>query len=394
MSISSGIEVLRDDAYRPLHGLRVGLLTNPSAIDHHLETTLKILLQAEQVRLTALFAPEHGLYGAAPDGEKIPPSVDLCSGLPVYSLYGDHLRPTPEMFEAMDAVVCDIQDIGIRYYTFTWTISYLLDAVGECGIQVFILDRPNPLGGLRIDGPLLEPEFSTLVGRYPVPVVHGMTLGELLWMVNERWNPHPAQLTVIPCRNLNRATTWDQTGLPWAIPSPNMPHLSTLQHYAGACLIEGTNLSEGRGTTLPFEIVGAPWIDPYHLANTLNRQAWADRFGVRFRPHSFQPTASKFAGQVCYGVQAYIIQPAKWQPIHAWLEVISAIRASYPEEFAWLPPYTPNGLYHFDRLIGTAQVREGIEQGEALDALTASWKVQANEFASQRQPFLLYPQTR
>src|SRR5690606_39152172 len=198
------------------------------------------------------------------------------------------------------------------------------------------LDRPNPLSGAAIDGPVLEPEMASFVGRFPVPVRHGMTLGELAGLINATWNPAPADLAVVPCTGWRRDMAWDQTGLPWVSPSPNMPTLSTLHHYPGACLVEGTQLSEGRGTALPFEIVGAPWIDSLALADRLNGEAWAAERGARFRSHTFQPFHSKWAGKVCHGVQVHITDPARWRPIHVWLGVIITLRAEYPGHFAWL----------------------------------------------------------
>lgn len=386
----TGLEVLRADGYKPLRGQRVGLFTNPSAINSEFDSAYFVLWRSDRVNLISLFAPEHGLSTLQPAGETVKTQRDLATGLMVHSLYGRDKRPTPEMLADIDVLVCDIQDIGIRYYTYVWTISHILDAAAEAGVTVVVLDRPNPLGGETIYGPSLEPGFTSLVGRYPIPVQHGMTLGELLWMINETWNPHLARLSIIPCENWQRDMTWQQTGLPWVLPSPNIPSERTLQHYAGACLVEGTNLSEGRGTTLPFEVVGAPWIDAIGLAQHLNSQPWCDTYGVRFRAHQFQPLESKYAGEHCQGVQVYIVDRAKWRPIEAWLSVIAAIRHLYRDKFVWLPPATENGLRHFDRLIGTHRIRESIDMKKPVHELAAYWHVAADEFAEARQPFLLY----
>jgi uncharacterized protein YbbC (DUF1343 family) len=393
MPVQTGIEVLRGRDYADLRGLRVGLMTNPSAIDRALISTYRLLTAAPGLHLTALFAPEHGFAAALPDAEHVSHQTDPRTRLPVYSLYGESYRPTPEMLRAVDVLVCDIQDIGVRFYTFVWTVTHILEAAGAAGVRVLILDRPNPLGGVRVMGPLLDPTLTSFVGRVPLPVTHGLTLGELARMFNARWNPTPAELAVIPCAGWQRAQTWEQTGLPWVPPSPNMPRLSTLAQYPGACLIEGTTLSEGRGTALPFEIVGAPWIDAQTLADALNAAGWG---GVRFRPHTFQPTASKWAGQVCGGVQVYITDPAQWQPIETWLGVIQTIRALYPDHFSWLLPgaagVEQGTVWHFDRLIGAAAYRQRIDQGAALDDLIAGWEADTRAFRAESQAYWLYPE--
>lgn len=351
-------------------------MTNASAVDSDFRLTVDVL--RENVPLVALFSPEHGFASAAADGETVASSVDARTGLPIYSLYGDTLRPTPEMLQGIDTLICDIQDIGARYYTYLWTISYLLEAAGEHGIEVFIMDRPNPLGGLNVRGAPLTPGFESFVGRYNIPIQHGMTIGELAHLFNNTWNPTPAMLTVIPCSIWWRTMTWDMTGLPFITPSPAMPHVSTAQHYPGACLVEGTTLSEGRGTALPFEVVGAPYIDPFALAETLN----ADANGVRFRPHTFKPSASKYAGEVCGGVQAHITDSRTYDPIRTWLGVIRTIHQRYREQFEWKPA-------HFDRLIGSDLTRQQIDAGASLDEIT-DWHDYLQGFRELRQSFLLY----
>jgi uncharacterized protein YbbC (DUF1343 family) len=384
--VKTGLEVLRETRFAPLAGLRVGLLTNPSGVDSRLVSTYQIFAEAPQVNLVALFGPEHGVLATAPDAERIESNVDPRTGVPVHSLYGAHYRPTVAMFDGVDVIVCDIQDIGVRYYTYMWTMTHVLEAAGEYGVHVMILDRPNPLGGERIDGPLLDISLRSLVGRYPVPIRHGLTMGEMAQMVNALWNPYPAALTVITCEGWQRSMGWPD--LPWVPPSPAMPHLSTISHYVGACLLEGTHLSEGRGTALPFEIVGAPWIDAPDLADALNDEGWP---GVRFRPHTFRPFASKWAGEDCQGVQVYITDESVWQPLVVWLGVIVTIRRMYPDHFAWLPPYSAGvepSIQHFDRLIGTTAVRDQIGAGVSSGDIVAGW---IHDFAEQRRPYLLYP---
>ncbi len=383
--VLTGIEVLRGADFAPLRGLRVGLLTNPSGVDAALISTVESLRRQPNVRLAALFAPEHGVFAAARAGASIASSVDARTGLPVHSLYGEQLRPTRAMLAGLDVLVCDLQDVGARFYTYLWTISHVLEALGEYGVPVLILDRPNPLGDV-VAGPLLRPDCASLVGRYPIPIRHGMTLGELARLINATWNPAPADLTVIPCDGWQRSMTWEQTGLPFVPPSPNMPHLITARQYPGACLIEGTTLSEGRGTALPFEIVGAPGIDGSLLADHLNGLGWQ---GVGFRACRFQPTASKHAGSECYGVQVHVTDAAAFEPISVWLSVIRETRHLFPDAFGWLPPV--DGLQHFDRLIGNRDLRPALDAGASLAELTRGWDNQVEQFRVQRQPFLLYP---
>jgi uncharacterized protein YbbC (DUF1343 family) len=391
MAVHTGIEVLRDGNFDLLAGRHVGLLANPSSIDSALRNTCDILGQTPQINLVALFSPEHGLAASAPDAAKVASIRDKQTGLPVYSLYGETYRPTAEMLTDIDVIVCDIQDIGVRYYTYVWTVAHILEAAGEHGVDVVILDRPNPLGGIEIVGPSIEDRVASFVGRFPVPMRHGLTLGELTQMVNDIWNPTPANLTVIKCDDWQRSMEWQDTGLPWVPPSPAMPHLSTVQQYPGACLVEGTTLSEGRGTALPFEIVGAPWIDAPTLAKHLNTRRWD---GVLFRPHIFEPTDSKWRGETCQGVQVHVMDVAKWNSIEVWLGIIREIRLMHPEQFEWLPPQSPGveagDVYHFDRLMGSDAVRHQINDGALLTEIMADWDDFQQAFKKQRESFLLY----
>lgn len=382
--VKTGLEVLKAENFKQLEGQRVGLMTNPSGVDSALNSTYKLFSEASNVHLTALFAPEHGFSGMVPDGIEVDSTIDRRTGLPVHSLYQAGFHLLPDMLRDLDVLVCDIQDIGVRYYTFIWTITYLIEACGQSGIPILILDRPNPLGGVTVEGPLVEPDQFSLVGHFPVPIRHGLTVGEMAQMVNALWNSTPADLTIVPCQGWRRSMLWEDTRLPWIPPSPNMPHLSTLNQYPGACLIEGTTLSEGRGTALPFEVVGAPFIDSLDLADALNGLNLA---GVRFRPHGFMPTSSKWAGQACGGVQVYIT--GAWQPIQTWLHVILTVRQLYPAQFQWLPPF-PNGHQTFDRLIGSAKVRPQIEAGAGVEQITAAWEKAASEFKEKSSAFYLY----
>ena len=385
--IQLGIDVLRAENFARLQGKRVGLLTNPSGVNRHLQSTYSIMTQTSTVDVVAFFAPEHGIVGAVQAGDKVSHQTDLRTGLPVYSLYGDTYRPTPEMLEGIDVLVCDIQDIGLRFYTYTWTLTHVLEAVSETDIQLMVLDRPNPLGGITLDGGGLDDGLRSFVGRFPVPIRHGMTIGELLLMVNTEWNPSQANVEVVQMSGWGREMLWEDTGLQWIPSSPNIPHMATIWQYIGACLIEGTTLSEGRGTTLPFEIVGAPYIDALSLADSLKQQA---HNGVYFRPFSFQPTISKYAGEACQGVQVHVLDRNVFQPLRVWLAVIQTIAEMYPNEFAWLPPYEDDGILHFDRLIGTYEVRKRIDAGESLESLFEEWEQFQAEFGVKRENYLLY----
>jgi uncharacterized protein YbbC (DUF1343 family) len=380
-----GIDVLQSNKFQELRGKHVGLMTNPSAVNRQLISTYDVFRHADEVHLVALFGAEHGFLGAMPDGQAIGAMIDPRTGVPVHSLYGANYRPTPEMLSGIDVMVCDIQDIGVRYYTFLWTITHIVEACGAVGVPVLILDRPNPLGGKVAGGSPLQWEFASLVGRYDIPIQHGMTLGEMVTRLNATENNGATNVNVIPCEGWQRDMTWDKTGLPFIPPSPNMPHFVTALHYPGACLIEGTTLSEGRGTPLPFEVVGAPYIDAIALAENLNQ---LDCAGVRFRPHSFQPTASKYAGELCYGVQAHIIDSVSYQPLDTWLHVIKTIHDLYPHDFSWLPPHAD--IYHFDRLIGSDEPRQQINKGELIENVNANWDIYCLQFQKSNHPYYLY----
>jgi uncharacterized protein YbbC (DUF1343 family) len=384
--IRSGLEALQRTHFDRLEGRRIGLLTNPGAVTRDLTSAYDLFRAAPEFELCALFSPEHGLAAAAGDGVHIASTTDPRTGIPIHSLYGASLRPTPEMLAGLDALVCDLQDIGVRFYTYAWTIAHALEAAGAAGLEVILLDRPNPLGAV-IDGPQVAPGWNSIVGYCPVPIRHGLTLGELMRMFNALWNPTPVSLLTVACPGYQRGMAWEDTGLPFVPTSPAMPHLSTVRHYPGACLLEGTNLSEGRGTALPFEICGAPYIeDEIALAAHLNAQAWP---GVRYRPHVFQPSAGKYAGQVCRGVQAHITA-GEYRPLLAWVGVICAVRRLYPQHFAWRPPYESSDRLPFDLLAGGPSLRGHIEADVPLETLAAGWDALAAAFQEQSAAYLLY----
>jgi len=356
---------LLDRAAELLGGARVGLLAHQASILPDLSYLPDRLLDHPAVRLVALFGPEHGLAGAAQDQVGVGRSV--YRGAPVCSLYGKteaDLQPTPESLAGIDTLVVDLQDVGARYYTFIYTMAYCLEACAAAGKRVIVCDRPNPLNGVAVEGPVLEPAFASFVGRFPLPVRHGKTIGELArqWNREQGWN---AELLVLPCSGWDRRMWFDETGLPWAPPSPNMPTLDTATVYPGGCLVEGTNLSEGRGTTRPFEIAGAPWLDGRALAAELNALALP---GVHFRPISFVPTFHKFAARTCEGVFVHVVDRDAFRPFDAYLHLIAAARRQSRRDFAWrTEPYEfVSDRLAFDLLCGTDRIRREIEAATAF----------------------------
>lgn len=387
-TVKLGIDVLQEQNFAPLAGKRVGLYTNASGVDQKLRSTYDILWQAENVNLVALFAPEHGFAGAEQAGENITTSTDPRTGVIMFSLYGGNYEPTSDMMSQVDVVVVDIQDIGIRYYTYMWTMTHVLEACGKHDVEMLILDRPNPLREQRVK-PILDPSVSSLVGRFPVPVVHGMTIGEMAQLVNGEWLENPAQLNVIKCAHYQHSMDWNDTKLLWLSPSPNMPTLSTVAHYPGSCLIEGTNLSEGRGTTLPFEIIGAPWVDSHRLANVINQEVLDNEpINIIARPHSFKPVISKHANQVCHGIQLHVNVYDAFDALTIWLNIIDLIRQLYPDDFDWREPFQEGKPYPFDRLIGIPDFRLVDNFNEALN--TPQIDSALDKFIELSKPYMLY----
>jgi uncharacterized protein YbbC (DUF1343 family) len=322
-----------------LRGARLGALLHPASVGSTLEHASHILARhnGDLFRLTVLFGPQHGFLGQTQDNMVEWQGFEHPQWhIPVYSLYGEHREPTPEMLGELDVLLIDLQDVGALYYTFIWTMYLCLQACERTGVQVIVLDRPNPINGVTTEGQVLDPEYRSFVGMHPLPVRHGRTIGELARQFCEE-KFHECRLTVLPMKNWQREMWFDDTGLPWVMPSPNMPTLQTATVYPGMCLLEGTNISEGRGTTRPFEIFGAPFIDAEKLCRELNNLGLP---GVFFREHYFQPTFQKFAGELCAGAQLHVIDRASFQPFGTAVELIKRIRLMYPDKFQWKqPPY-------------------------------------------------------
>lgn len=375
-SCSPGISVLLTERADLFAGRRIGVLTNASGVLPDLTSSADALLRAADVR--ALFAPEHGLYGAAAEGAEVGHEVHR-SGMPIYSLYGAHLAPLPEQLAGLNAIVCDIQDVGCRFYTYAWTLIKLMEVAAQVGVAVIVADRPNPLGGLLIEGPEVEPAYRTLVGLHDAPIRHGLTLGELARLVNTE-TALGCDLTVVPCTGWRRADLWAATGLPWIPPSPNMPTADTVQVYPGACLLEGTNVSVGRGTARPFEWLGAPWIDGVALAEALNAQ---DLPGVRWRAVTFQPYAAPYAGELCAGVQIHVTDPAVFSPVLAGVTLLVLLNQLHHDRFAWHGD-------HFDRLAGSDRLRQAVADGVPPATIAATWGDNEQAFRQRVAPALLY----
>ncbi|MGE7903013.1 exo-beta-N-acetylmuramidase NamZ family protein [Peribacillus sp. NPDC094092] len=378
--VSPGIEVLLKEEKNMLKGKKVGLITNPTGIDSKLTSIVDLLNDDPDINLTALFGPEHGVRGDAQAGASVEYYIDEKTGLPVYSLYGKTKKPTPEMLKDVEVLVFDIQDVGTRYYTYIYTMAYAMEAAKENDIPFIVLDRPNPQGGESVDGPVLEPEFSSFVGLYPIPLKHGMTVGELATLFNKGFKIG-ADLKVIKMKGWKRDMDYDDTGLPFVLPSPNMPTVSTTFVYPATGLIEGTNVSEGRGTTKPFELIGAPYINSDELAGKLNALRLP---GVKFRAASFTPTFSKHAGKLSHGVEIYITDREEFKAVPTGLHIIKTIQDLYPGDFEFL------AAKNFNLLIGNGWVMSRIEEGSSVNEIMKEYQEKQDAFKKVRKNYLLY----
>ncbi len=383
--VMTGLDLLAcGDEKLPVGG-RVGLVTHAPAVDRTFRSSVEVVAALPGVKLATLFGPEHGFHGQAQDLEGVADGGSA-GGPRVVSLYGDSaasLRPTPDQLAGIDALVIDLVDIGSRYYTFQATMLYCLEAAVPLGIPVVVLDRPNPLGGAVIEGPALRPGCESFIGCHDIAIRHGLSMGELARLYAAERRLDARGITVVSCRGWNRSQWFDQTGLPWVMPSPNMPTLDTAIVYPGQCLLEGTNLSEGRGTTRPFEICGAPWIDAAHLARDLEA---AHLPGVAFRPVTFRPTFQKHAWVDCGGIQMHVTDRDRFQPLRTGLAVLIALRRQDPERFAWrTEPYEfvadPIAI---DLLCGSDRERRMIEAGADWRDIAAEWGPEEAAFADRR----------
>lgn len=362
-----------------LRSRRVGLLTNAAATDSALLPSVDLVAARYDVRL--LFGPEHGVRGDLAAGEAVASGVDEPTGVRVRSLYGERRAPSAEDLAAIDVLAVDLPDIGSRYYTYLSTLAHAMRACADAGVPVVVLDRPNPLGGAVVEGGVLRPEFASFVGLHPVPVRHGLTIAEYARLVNAL---QPAcELAWAPLSGWRRAWYHDESGLPWVMPSPNIPTADTALAYAGTCLFEGTNVSEGRGTAKPFLLVGAPWLDPSRARAAVDARRLA---GAALRDAVFRPTASKHANEVCHGFELHILDRSRFAPYAAAVALLDAIRRSH-EEFAFRVPSAPGERSFIDLLAGTDELRRG-ESG--VDAYLERCAGEADAFRTRRAPYLIY----
>jgi len=382
-SVRTGLD--RVGAYKNLfEGRRLGIIANHTAYARDGKFIVDAFRNMKGVTVTALFSPEHGFWGTARAGEKIDSQTDPVYNLPVYSLYGKTQKPTSDMLQNIDVLLFDIQDIGARFYTYIYTMSLAMEAAAQNGKTFVVLDRPNPINGTSVQGNVLEPALAGFVGLYPIPVRHGMTAGELAKMFNgQGWlaGRVKAELIVIPMEGWHRRMWYDKTGLRFIKPSPNMPDLETAVVYPGLCLLEGTNVSEARGTTMPFRQFGAPWIDSKLLAGRLNA---LNLPAMRFEPVRFTPTSSKYQGLECHGVRILVKDRDRLEPYSSGIRIVNEICRMYPDKFEWKTA-------HFDRLCGTSKIRNAITSHSSLDVLQNKWRKELEAFLEIRAGYLIYP---
>ena len=382
--VRPGIEVLLSDSVELVRGRRVGLVSNQSGVDSRGTSDVTRLRDAG-IDLVALFSPEHGFRGAAAPGAVVASSVDSATGLPIYSLYGRTSAPTDEMLEGIEVMLVDLQDAGARYYTYLFTTIEVMKAAARKNVAVVVLDRPNPIGGM-VQGNLLDPAYASAVGSLATPMRHGMTLAELARLAKSDLHLE-GSLSVVPVAGWHRTDFFDQIGLPFVPPSPNLKTLESLFHYPGLCLFEGTNLSVGRGSDAPFTQIGAPWLDTTRVLADMRK---AELPGVRFSGVAFTPKSpgdGKYADTTLMGIRLTVIDRTSYDPTATAVYLLAAIRAASAGRFAWLPA-------HFDRLAGGPGLREALDAGKEPSAIVAGWSAGLERFKQRRKEFLLYPDGR
>lgn len=376
-AVKNGIDVLIDQEFAPLAGKRIGLITNHTGLTYDGRRTIDVLARSGKVKLVAIFTPEHGLTGTR-DDEKIASGLDTATGLPVYSLYQEKTRrPKPEMLQGLDALVYDIQDAGARFYTFITTMGYTLEEAGRNHIGYYVLDRPNPIGGAAVEGPLLDPKYFSMVGYMRMPILYGMTAGELAQLFNSE-NKLGADLHVIAMQGWQRSMFFDETGQEWTEPSPNLRNLTEAIFYPGTCLLESTQVSVGRGTDTPFLILGAPWFQGKAVADWLNGLGLP---GVRFLARRFRPAAPPFKDQECDGVELQLIDRRALNAVRTGLALVAATLKFHPGKF---------DLDKTMKLLGSDDVAARLKRGESVDSIEASFQPQLKEFLARRERYLIY----
>lgn len=387
--VTIGLETLLEEKLELVEGTRIGLICNQASVDHSYEHAADLFNAHPELNLHALFGPQHGIRGDVQDNMiETDHAVDRKTGLPVHSLYSETREPTEAMLQDIDVLVFDMQDVGCRIYTFVYTMANCMRAARQYGKRVIVCDRPNPITGLGVAGNILEPEFASFVGQFPIPTRHGMTPGELAQLFNRHFSIN-CNLDVIPMNGWSRELWQDETDAPWVLPSPNMPTVDTATVFPGTVHFEGTQLSEGRGTTRPFELIGAPYINADDFADRLNS---LNLSGVYFRACGFRPTFQKHGGITCGGVQLHVTDRESFEPVSAGLAMVKMSYEMYPNEFRWKePPYE----YVFDKnpfdvISGTDKIRKAFEQGQTLETIVQDWQPSLQEFLEVRQQYLLY----
>ncbi len=387
--IRTGLDRIVRDSGKWLSQERIGLLCNPASVDSRLNHTRLLIDSAFPRQLKALYSPQHGFFAEKQDN--MIESEDLMDSvlqIPVYSLYGKFRKPDARMFEPIDVLLVDLQDVGTRVYTFIYTLSYCLEAAREYGVRVIVLDRPNPINGIGVEGNCLTADCASFVGRYPIPMRHGLTIGELAQLFNDHF-AIGCELEVIPMSGWKRGMGFDDTGLPWVAPSPNLPTVRSTLVYPGQVLLEGTNISEGRGTTQPFELFGAPYLDVPKIIDALGNKKLPGTF---LRPAVFEPTSNKWQATSCRGFQIHVTDPARFKPYATTLHLIRQVIANHVDQFEWKhPPYE----YEFERMpidliIGDRSIRKRLETLDPIEEIEAGWQAELNRFKGIRREYLLY----
>lgn len=389
MHVVTGLERLIQDPPRRLWGKRLGLLCNPASVDSGFRHAKDLIHNCFPGQLAALYSPQHGFFAEKQDNMiESADMIDSQLNIPVFSLYGTTRIPSPEMLALIDVLLIDLQDTGTRVYTFTTTVSYCLEAAARSKIPVTVLDRPNPVGGLQVEGNLLRDDFSSFVGRYPIPMRHGLTMGEFAKFINESFDIG-CELEVIPMAGWERKMYFNHTGLPWIPPSPNLPSVSSVMVYPGQVIWEGTNISEGRGTTLPFEMFGAPYLNLDEIASSFG----GTRFpGGVLRPVIFEPIFHKYAGQSCRGFHLHITDPYRFSPYRTSLKMLKAVRDHPGDGFAWKsPPYEYEWDKNpFDLITGDDQIRIRLERGDSVESIEADWRPSLDAYIHASRKYYLY----
>lgn len=384
--VRTGADQLEEAAKTVFDGARFGLVTCAAAVDSRFEPTVDRCGVLASARLTALFACEHGIRGERQAGVLFGDETDPRWGVPVFSLYGETKKPTEAMLAHVDAVLFDIQDIGVRFFTYLATLSHVMEACAEFGKTLIVLDRPNPFGGFGCEGGKLAPGYESFVGIAPIPFRTGMTIGEFAGYLNGRLE-RKCELKVVKLDGWRRSMEFAETGLPWIMTSPNTPTLDTCRVYPGTCLFEGTNLSEGRGTTRPFELIGAPWLDGGLLAREMNRQRLP---GVHFQPVYFTPTFSKHQGELCSGVQLYVTDKEAFRSVETGLRLVHQVSRLADGAFDWIPPFKEGRKHFIDYLSGSDRVRTTARDEVGVERIVDEWNRDAADWCREREPYLLY----